>query len=286
LSPPENDAISEGIISQRPRASARYRNTVQGFSVIEIDKEASSKQVIARAASVLRALEGNATGLTLADLVRATDLPRSTVQRIVQALQGQQLVAMSAGQVSLGPAITRLAGSTFLDVVSLVRPSIETLARQTRETVNLSVLRGNHAVLVDQVPSDYELRVVSPVGSALPLHCTAHGKALLASMTDNEIDQRMAGPWERRTARTVPTLAALTAQIAEIRRDPIAHELGENLEGVCGIGITLNTRTTERYALSVTIPAVRYLRTRRSAADALKTCAQTIAASFIEKAPD
>lgn len=247
------------------------------------ETEASSKQVIARAASVLRALEGNASGLTLADLVRATDLPRSTVQRLVQALQVQQLVAMNGGQVSLGPAITRLAGSTFLDVVSLVRPNIETLARETRETVNLSVLRGNHAVLVDQVPSDYELRVVSPVGAALPLYCTAHGKALLASMTDEEITQRMSAPWQSRTRRTVPSLAALLAQIAEIRRNPIASEFGENLEGVCGIGMVLKTRTTERYALSITIPAVRYLRTRHSATAALNACATVISASFLDK---
>jgi DNA-binding IclR family transcriptional regulator len=192
---------------------------------------------------------------------------------------------MHGGLVSLGPAITRLAGSTFLDVVSLVRPNIETLARQTRETINLSVLRDNHAVLVDQVPSDYELRVVSPVGSALPLHCTAHGKALLASMADDEIAQRMSGAWEARTARTVPSLAALLAQIARIRRDPIACEIGENLEGVCGMGIVLKTRTTERYALSVTIPAARYLKVRRSAAAALEACAGIIAASFVEKLP-
>lgn len=249
----------------------------------ETDNEASSKQVIARAAHVLRALEGNASGMILADLVRSTELPRTTVQRIVQALQAQQLVTFVNGRVSLGPAITRLAGSTFLDVVSLVRPHIEALARETHETVNLSVLRGNHASLVDQVPSDQSLRVVAAVGSALPLHCTAHGKALLAAMTDDEIEQRMAGPWEQKTTRTVASLDHLFAQIVNIRREPIAHDVGENLEGVCGLGVVLDTRTTERYALSMTMPAVRYLRQRQSATRLLKNCAEDIAASFRER---
>lgn len=206
----------------------------------QTDSEGSSKQVIARAAHILRALEGNASGMILADLVRSTDLPRTTVQRIVQALQAQQLVTFANGLVSLGPAITRLAGSTFLDVVA-------------------------------------------PIGSALPLHCTAHGKALLATMTDDEIVQRMAGPWEMKTPRTVASLDRLLAQIDEIRREPIGYDIGENLEGVCGLGIVLETRTTERYALSIATPAVRYMSQRQNTIRLLRTCGENIAVSFLER---
>lgn len=247
---------------------------------MEQDKDANGKQVIARAAAVLRALEGHADGLTLAALTRAADLPRTTTQRIVAALQGQQFVTAIDGRILLGPAITRLAGSNYLDVVGIVRPHIETLGRKTHETVNLSVLRGNHAVIVDQVASDRELRVVTPVGSALPLYCTAHGKALLASMDDAEILQRLAGRWERRTERTVTRQADLLDRLPGIRAAGLADDQGEHLLGVCGIGVALQTKTPERYALSVTVPEVRFSTERPQLEEALRACAMAVTACF------
>lgn len=243
---------------------------------MEQDKDLNSGQVIARAAAVLRALEGQSEGLTLAALARATELPRTTVQRLVTALQAQQLALGVDGRFRLGPAITRLAGAAFLDVAGVARPHIEALGRATHETVNLSVLRGTHAVLVDQVASDRELRVVTPVGSALPLYCTAHGKALLAAMSDAEVERRLAMPWEQRTARTVRTLKALLRDLAGIRSAGIAHDVCEHLDGVCGIGITLETQTPERYALSIVMPEARYAGQHARLAEALRHAATAI----------
>ncbi|MCQ4158421.1 IclR family transcriptional regulator [Roseomonas sp. GC11] len=241
------------------------------------ERDLNGGQVIARAAAVLRALEGEAEGLSLAALARATGLPRSTVQRLVTALQAQQMVAPLEGRLRLGPALARLAGAAWLDVAGIVRPHLEALARATRETANLSVLRGAHAVLADQVASDQELRVVTPVGTALPLHCTAHGKALLATLEEAEIARRLDGPWERRTARSLPGLPALLATLPALRAGGIAEDQGEMLEGVCALGLALETHTAERYALSVVMPEVRFARQRATVEAALRQAAHAIA---------
>lgn len=244
------------------------------------DQDASGKQVIARAAAVLKTLEGEGDGLTIAEITRASGLPRTTAQRIAMALQSQQMVVAVDGRFHLGPAITRLAGSTFLDVVGIARPHIEALSRQTRETVNLSVLRGNHVVLVDQVVSDHALRVVSPVGSALPVYCTAHGKALLATMDESEVYQRLAGPWERRTSRTIASLDALIEELARWRGHPVCYDEGEHLDGVCGVGAVLPTLTAQRYTLSVVMPDLRFASARDDIAQSLQSTIHAIAASF------
>jgi DNA-binding IclR family transcriptional regulator len=244
------------------------------------DDDTTGKQVIARAAGILKALEGQAEGLTIAAITRASGLPRTTALRIVVALQAQQMVVSVDGRVRLGPAITRLAGSTFLDVTAIARPHVEALARGTRETVNLSVLRGNHAVLVDQVASDHELRVVTPVGSALPLYCTAHGKALLADMSDGEVSDRLGDAWERRTANTVAGMAQLLAQLRGIRRGGVAYDAGENIVGVNGIGITLRTTTAERYALSIVMPQVRFEAGAADLVARIREAAEAISACF------
>jgi IclR family acetate operon transcriptional repressor len=233
--------------------------------------EASGKQVIARAAVVLRCLAGQSSGLTLAQLVRASDLPRSTVVRIVQALQSQHLVAAIENRFALGPAITALAASTSLDFPAIARPHLEVLARSTRETVNLSVLRGGHAILIDQVPSDRELRVVSPIGSALPLHCTAHGKALLAAMSDDEVVRRMEGAITPRTKHSLRSLADILRQLSEIRTEEFAIDIEENLDGVCGVGAALRGSGPERYAVSLSVPTMRFGDVRERLIEALRT---------------
>ncbi|MGC1305186.1 MAG: helix-turn-helix domain-containing protein, partial [Caulobacteraceae bacterium] len=65
----------------------------------------AGKQVIARAAAVLRTLENRDRGLTQAQIACDTGLPRTTVQRLVQALEAQQLVSSTADGVRLGPAL-------------------------------------------------------------------------------------------------------------------------------------------------------------------------------------
>ncbi len=78
-------------------------------------------QVIARAASIMRALEDTTTGLSLGEIAIKVGLARSTVQRIVAALESEKLVvaASPAGRVRLGPTILRLAGSVRTDFVAL-----------------------------------------------------------------------------------------------------------------------------------------------------------------------
>ncbi len=73
----------------------------------------NSIQVIARAAKVLRSLEGEEDGLSLSQIARLVGLARSTVRRIVVALREEQFVmaASPTSRVRLGPALTRLARS-------------------------------------------------------------------------------------------------------------------------------------------------------------------------------
>lgn len=218
----------------------------------------SGKQVIARAAAVLRALENQSAGLTLSQIASASNLPRTTVHRIVAALEAQQMVATGSGGIKLGPAITRLAASAHTDIVSIARPFIEALGRRTRETIDLCVFRDAHVISVDQYASDQELRVVSPVGTAFPVHCTAHGKALLAVRSDAEI-KRVLGPrLERRTDQTIERTALLLTHIGAVRNSGFATDVEEHAMGVCGIGVFLRTGLRGDYAIAIAVPALRF----------------------------
>jgi len=103
-------------------------------------------QVIARAATILRALENEKDGLSLGQIANRVELPRSTVQRIVNALAEENILIAATlnARVKLGPAILRLAANTNFDFSSFVRPHLDRLAQQTGETVDLSMHQGDN----------------------------------------------------------------------------------------------------------------------------------------------
>src|SRR5690606_28945727 len=115
--------------------------------------EKSQIQVIARAASIMRALEDEESGLSLGQIAQRVKLARSTVQRIVASLEAEKLLiaASPQGRVRLGPTILRLAASVRNDVVQMARPFINRLSEELSETVDLSILRNDHLVFIDQV---------------------------------------------------------------------------------------------------------------------------------------
>ena len=80
----------------------------------EIADEAAGKggiQVIARAVGVLHKLREHPDGLSLGELAKLLKLPRSTIQRIVAALDDENLVisASPTRGVRLGPALLALS---------------------------------------------------------------------------------------------------------------------------------------------------------------------------------
>jgi DNA-binding IclR family transcriptional regulator len=222
------------------------------------ETDSGGKQVIARAAAVLKALENQRAGLSLSQIAKASELPRTTVHRIVTALEAQQLVITGSSGIRLGPALVRLAASAHTDIVAIARPYVESLGRRTRETVDVSVYRGLHAISVDQYPSDQELRVVSPVGTAFPTHCTAHGKALLGMFSDEFLIEMLTEPLERRTCATIVSLDTLIEDVGVARQRGWAIDQEEHARGVCGIGVNIRSGLSEHYAISLAVPALRF----------------------------
>src|ERR1700712_296253 len=220
--------------------------------------DSGGKQVIARAAAVLKTLENQRQGLSLSQIAKVSGLPRTTVHRIVTALEAQQMVLTGSTGVRLGPALVRLAASAHTDIVPIARPYVENLGRRTRETVDVSVYRGLHAVSVDQYVSDQELRVVSPVGTAFPIHCTPHGKVMLSALSDEFLIQLLAAPLERRTPSTVVAAEAVIQQVRIAREQGFAVDLEEHANGVCGIGVYVRSGLAEHYAISLAVPALRF----------------------------
>ena len=222
-------------------------------------------QVISRAASILRAVEGEPSGLSLGDLAGRLGLARSTVQRIVSALidEGFLISAGPRAGVTLGPTVTRLAAATVIDTEKMAHPILHELSVSVSETVDLSVLRRDHAVFVDQVTGKSRVVAISAVGESFPLHCTANGKALLSQLNDDRRERLLQGRLQRHTPRTVTNRASLYEEIAEAQRSGLAWDLEEHSLGICAVGSSFIDPVGRFFALSIPVPTARFAAKRK-----------------------
>lgn len=233
-------------------------------------------QVIARAAAIMRALGNNPQGLSLAAIAQQVDLPRSTVQRIINALAEELLVehAGPTGGVRLGPALGQLINQTQTDILSLTRPYLQRLSEQLQESISLCTLAGDRIYVIDRIVAERELRVVFPIGVSAQLYATAAGKVLLSEMAEADLGHLLPESLPMLTPST-PTRQQLLEQLEAIREHGFASEGDEFIEGVGSYAVALDTYLG-LYALCVIGPTSRLTTVRDQVCQALLQCKQEI----------
>jgi IclR family transcriptional regulator, acetate operon repressor len=228
-------------------------------------------QVLRRAAAALDEIAAEPGQLRLVDLGERLGLAKSTVRRLLVGLDEVGLVsADSNGRFSLGERLLGFGSATGAHIAAIFRPTIESVAAVTEETVDLSVLRGQRMWFVDQIESSHRLRAVSAVGVRFPLAGTANGKAALAALTDAEADVTL--------SRLVPDEAdALRREISEIRSTGIAFDRDEHTPGISAAAIARRAAGDHVIAISVPTPTDRFLEKERQIVTALRTAAESSA---------
>ncbi|MEE4461034.1 IclR family transcriptional regulator [Azotobacter chroococcum] len=241
-----------------------------------VESKAGGIQVIARAAAIMRTLSEHPQGLSLAAIAQAVKLPRSTVQRIVCALETEYLVeAMGpSGGFRLGAAVGQLVYQTQTDIISLVRPYLECLSNRLQESVALAKRAGEKIQVLDRIVAERDLRVVFPIGAFAPIHSTSAGKVLLAGLGDDEVRALLPDPLPQMTRHT-RDLPALLAELAEIRKTGFTFDHEECSEGISAGSVALDTYLG-RYAISVVLPSARAARHVEAIQEALLACKRDI----------
>ena len=216
--------------------------------------EEESKNPIQVAEKLFRVIELLAENgpMGIMELSASLGFHKSTVHRLVASLQHMGYIRQDEESLKYSLSLKFLEiGSRILEQTSmaaLIHPSLKRLSEQTGETVHLVKREGTEAVYIDKVESfASSIRMVSRVGSRIPLYCSGVGKALLAELTDREL-----------TPRTITELPVLMERVEQVRKDGYAVDDEENEEGVRCIAASLRDYHKDPvYALSISAPANR-----------------------------
>ena len=213
--------------------------------------------------------------MSLGQLAKQLELPKSTVQRIVAALDRENFVVAATPQagVRLGPALVRIGRSARCGLVDIARPCLEELAKRTGETVDLAVLKGSVAVFLDHIEGQHRLRAVSAIGVSFPLYCSANGKAMLSALSDPALAQlKKKFQLIKFTPNSPGSWKQLAAEIAKIRKTGIAYDLEEHTLGISAVGTSIIGPEGEIAAISIPTPSLRFNDSKHQLEAALKDC--------------
>jgi IclR family transcriptional regulator, acetate operon repressor len=214
-------------------------------------------QSVRRAFELLELLAENGP-VGLSGLAVESGLPLTTIHRLVGTLVGLGYVREgSPKQYVLGPRMIHLGERSTRSLASWATPHLTSLVDDLGETANLAMLDGDEIVYVAQAPSRHSMRMFTEVGRRVRPHCTAVGKALLAQLTDEQVEAvvRRSG-MPVLTPNTITEPDRLIAEIVTVRRQGYAIDNGEQEVGVCCVAVALSD-TGAPIAISVSGPAPR-----------------------------
>jgi len=219
-------------------------------------------QSVAHALDVIEQFSGETEELGVTDLSKRLKLHKNNVFRLLATLESRGYIEQNKATENYRLGIRCLQiGQTYVNQMGLLRqakPIMESVVKRCRETVYLSLLRRGVVVPLQSVEADRPVRVISLLGQALPLHCTAAGKVHLAFESEEEIKSALPESLAKHTDKTITRRTDLIADLRAVAERGWALESGEFLADLRSIAVPIRDYTrTVVGSLSITAPEYR-----------------------------
>lgn len=209
-----------------------------------------------RAGMVLALMGRSRESLTITEIGVQLGLPKSSVSNLLTSLAAANMVRRGSRGWHLAYRVLELSHSMLISasMVREFRRTVAGLPLLAGETTLLAVLDGVDVVYVARNDGIQPVRFVNETGSRTPAVVTSLGKAMLAALEPDELEQRLARVTKlpRPTERSHKTMAALRDDLAAIRERGYSIDDEQGVAGVICLGVAVTTTPTPT-AVSVTM---------------------------------
>lgn len=176
----------------------------------------------------------------------ALGLPKPTLHRLFHTAEAEGFLQrdLDGRSYSPGRRLRLLAVDTLSsERVRTVRVAVlRSIVDAVGETCNIAIPDRDGMYYLDRIESAWPLRISMPAGTIVPFNCTASGKMYLSSLRPDYLDRYLRNaPLEKRTANTVTDVAALKAEVGQIRARGYALDNEEYMEGMCAIAVPVRS---------------------------------------------
>lgn len=183
-------------------------------------------------------------GATYTEITKDSDLPKSSVHRIVKDLT-------DLGYLNFNPTLKRYYGSLRFAALGAevianfkvrehIHPFLQELQQDTEHTANFGILDGLEGVFMDKVEShEFNIKLFSEIGKRFPLHCTGLGKTLLAFSPESTIERLLLQPLKAETEKTITDPGQLRKELLSIIQQGYAVDNEEITRGIMCVAAPL-----------------------------------------------
>ena len=261
--------------------------------MVREERQANSPRSVTRVIHILEALCASPTPLSLAELSRTLETPKSSMAALLRGLAAAGFVVPSEGAYRLGANAFGL-GAALLEArrqvqsSALVRDGMRSLADRSGETVLFAVRDrgGDSMTYVDIIESRKSVRFAVSIGDRRPLYCTSGGRALLAAEPD-EVVERYLKQLKAQKLTPHPEIdkRKLREAVAAAREAGVAQTVDQTSDGVTGTAAAI--RDASGAAMGALIVAAPNLRRqdRAELAKLTREQAEAISRSLGYRAP-
>jgi IclR family KDG regulon transcriptional repressor len=195
-----------------------------------------SKTVI-KATDILETFLKNDGVLSLNEISKATGLNVATAYRLVSTLVNRGFIShqQSKRTYSLGLKMYDFiyAVRRNLKFIDFAYLSLSKVCKEQNESVYLAVIDRDESLVVEEVGVNEDLRINSPIGKRLKLHCTAGGKVLLASLSEEERNEYYKrNSLQPFTKNTITDVSELEKQLEDVKTEGVAYDKEEYRMGI------------------------------------------------------
>lgn len=198
---------------------------------------------VLKAVRLLDAIASTRAALTLGELATRLELPKSSTLGLCTSLTVAGLLRrFDDGSYHLGTHLVDLAHA-YLSRTDLTREfeqALNALKVFDEEGAVLAVRDGTDVVYVACRNGNLPVGITYRIGMRLPVSCTATGKALISTLSDQEIKQLFRGQrLQRLTKKSCRSIGALVDEMHQVRKQGYAVDNEETRDGMCCIGVPI-----------------------------------------------
>jgi len=201
-------------------------------------------QTVARALSVLRAFSRERPEMSVAEITRRLDLPRTIVIRLLNTLEDARYVerVVDTSHYRIGLVALEVGALYLADnpLIAKAADVLDDLARQSGYTAYLGALDRGDAVILALREGRHPVRFVWSIGDRLPATTTAFGKAMLMHLDVQQVDEilgddRLTGL----TEQSIKTRRELGRQLERAKEQGWTAAQDESYPGVSAVGAAI-----------------------------------------------
>ena len=184
--------------------------------------------------------------LGVSDIAKALNFNKSTVFNIVHTLDDLGVLEKVAeGKYQFGTRLYILgrAAGRSSELIRTVHPYLEDINQKTKLSAFLGIRSGLTAVIIDKADTAFDIKIFSEIGMKIPLLAGAGGRALLAQLSDAEVDEILsANELKRFTPNACVNKKKYKEMVEQVRTEGIAIDVEEYIEGIRAFALPLNVK--------------------------------------------